>query len=254
MNSFQVEQVTAKPSKNRRFRHIPTNVVLLFAALIMGGGMVLSTQGSLTGFAQNLPRPQQVLGEATETARCEGTAYQKPQAIALATVGPGLHYSEDQPQFYTLYASSLDGLRGAVMNCDVRKQSGDHHALTTYTINWQYDTQASAGQCTLTNVKIGLATNQYLPRLAANQMLPTQDQTTWNAYYANLLKHESEHLALDKKYATALHQTLANLSAPCASIKSHTSAIIDSHVALLNSANSLLDTQTNHGADTGALL
>ncbi len=249
-----MEQVTLKPTTRGRFSRTLTTAVLLCFALLLGVTIVLSTSSSLTGFAQNLPRPQQVLGDTTEDSRCEGRAYQKPKAIALQTVEVGLHYSEDSLQIYTVYGSSVAGLRSAISNCEVRKQSGDHHALTTYTINWQYDTQVSAGMCAITNVKVGLATNQYLPRLAENQVLTTDDRATWDAYYASLVRHENEHLALNKKYAADLHAALVSLSGPCSGIETSTTTVINAYLQLLNSANNMLDSQTNHGADTGAVL
>lgn len=254
MHSFQVEQVMGIPTKYGRTSRMVRRLSLVFAALLVVVITLLANGSSLTGFAQSLLTPQQVLGVSAQNNICVGAPYQKPKAITLNALQPGLQYSEDEPQFYTIYGSTVDDLRTAIMNCEARKQSGDYHALTTYVLNWQYDTVASAGQCTLGNVKVGLATNQYLPRLAKNQILPNEDRAKWDSYYANLVSHENEHLALDKQYAADLHNALLNLSAPCSSLQTTVDAIIQSHVQLLNSANSQLDSQTNHGANTGAIL
>lgn len=255
MNSFQVEQGTGKWSKHGRFSRMLSRYSLLFITLIIGAVLLFLHGANLTSFAQNLPKPQQVLGAGTvQNPACEGSPYQKPEAVSLQSLQPGLQYREDEPQFYTLYGSSVAELRGTITDCEVRKQSGDYHALTTYTLNWQYETQASGGQCTLVNVKIGLATNQYLPRLADGQHLSADDRTTWDAYYANLVAHENEHLEVNKKYAADLHAALTNLSVPCLAIEAHASTLVNAHVQQLNSANTLLDSQTSHGADTGAVL
>lgn len=254
MNSFQVEQCSGKPLKSGHLSRTFTRLSLLSTTLVMVVLILLVNNNDLTSFAQNLPKPQRVLGISSQNAYCDGTPYQKPGALALDTLQPGLQYTDAEPQFYNLQGSTIDELRSAITNCDVREQSGDFHALTTYTMNWQYDTQASAGQCTIANVKIGLATNQYLPRLADSQRLTPEDRAIWDAYYANLVQHENQHLELNKKYAADLLTALSTLSASCNTIDSYASSVITTHVQLLNSANSLLDSKTNHGADTGAVL
>lgn len=254
MNSFQVEQRSGKTVKSGRFLRTFTRLSLLSTTLIVAVLIVLINGASLTSFAQNLPKPQQVLGISSQNTFCEGAPYQKPSAIALGAFGPGLQFSQAEPQFYSIYGANVDALRRSLTNCEVRKQSGGYHALTTYTLNWQYDTEASAGQCTLQNVKIGLATNQFLPRLAENQSLSAKDRASWDVYYANLISHEEEHLALNKKYAADLYAALTIISAPCSSIEAHANTATSTYVQLLNSANELLDSKTNHGADTGAVL
>lgn len=254
MNSFQVEQGSGKPVKSRRLSRTLTRLSLLSTALIGAVLIVLINGSSLTSFAQSLPKPKQVLGISSQTTFCTGAPYQKPSAIALGAFGPGVQFNQAEPQFYSLYGSTLDELRSSITNCEVRKQSGDYHALTTYTLNWQYDTEASAGQCTLQNVKIGLATNQFLPRLAENQSLSAKDRADWDVYYANLVSHEEEHLALNKQYAADLYTALTTISAPCSSIETHANTATSTYVQLLNAANELLDSKTNHGADTGAVL
>jgi predicted secreted Zn-dependent protease len=78
----------------------------------------------------------------------------------------------------------------------------------------------------------------------------------WSAVASQALKtHEDGHTALDIEYATKLATALQNTgNMDCATLTRQTQSIIDSHVTMLNAANELYDSQTNHGATQGAVL
>lgn len=256
MNSFQVDQVRSLGNARRRFGGALSIFVSVTSAVIIGSFLSLISGNSvLIGFAQNLPASRQVLGDKTiSTLACTGEPYRKPGSVPLGGAGTGVTVINDTPQFYSVYGRSINELRQSVDDCEVRKQSGEFHALTTYVLNWQYDVRAYDGQCTLDSIKVGVRTNQYLPRLAENQPLAGTEKTQWNAYYASLVAHENEHVALNEKHARDLYNSLENLQSACGTIDANVQMITATYVQILNGANDLLDTQTNHGADTGAVL
>jgi predicted secreted Zn-dependent protease len=84
---------------------------------------------------------------------------------------------------------------------------------------------------------------------------PTSVATSWNVYATNLKIHEDGHAAIDRDHANRLTVALQNLQAlDCKNLGAQTQATISSYITMLNTANVLYDSQTNHGANQGAVL
>ena len=146
-------------------------------------------------------------------------------------------------------------MRAAIETCSLRRESGSYHALTAYQLNWSYTTSASEGLCQLREVRVGLHVNQYLPDFVSDTTTSLQLSASWQRYIANLKTHEDGHTALNVAYATELTTALQNLgSLDCATLTTQVKTTIDSHITLLNTANELYDSRTNHGATQGAIL
>jgi predicted secreted Zn-dependent protease len=142
-----------------------------------------------------------------------------------------------------------------VLNCPARRAAGSYHALTAYQLNWAYTPVATNGVCHLENVRVGLHVNQFMPMFSPGSTTPASVASTWDAYSQALKTHEDGHTALDIEYATRLATALQNTgNMDCATLTRQTQSIIDSHVTMLNTANELYDSQTNHGATQGAVL
>ena len=191
-----------------------------------------------------------------ETPRsCTGTRYTLPEALNLSSMAPGLAQQIESPTYYTVYGSSVSALRDAVMSCSLRAAAGPYHATTAYQINWAYTPVAQNGSCSLKDVKVGLHVNQLMPAFSPGSTISTEVRSTWDTYARALQTHEDGHTAINIDYATRLNNALQSLGQmDCSTLTRQVQTTIDSHVAMLNTANELYDAQTNHGATQGAVL
>ncbi|QQS19732.1 DUF922 domain-containing protein [Candidatus Saccharibacteria bacterium] len=186
---------------------------------------------------------------------CTGYAYALPAAVALGSAAPGLSQQIDAPTYYTVYGSSVSSLRKAVTNCPLRKAAGAYHAATAYQLNWAYTPTVTNGFCSITDVKVGLHVNQLMPAFSPGNAISPEVASAWDSYAHALKTHEDGHAAIDTNYATRLTVALQNLgSIDCNAMTSQVQTVIDSYVAMLDTANELYDAQTNHGATQGAIL
>lgn len=187
---------------------------------------------------------------------CSGNQYILPSPQDLSNSPLGLTKTVDQPTYYQVYGNSLSALRTAITNCQYRKAAGSFHATTAYQLNWRYTaTAAGNNQCTLSNVRVGLHINQLMPLFIPNGTTPTSVTSSWNAYTTNLGIHEAGHVDIDTQYADKLLAALQSMgSVDCSLISRQAQTTIDSYVAMLNAANDLYDSRTNHGATQGATL
>lgn len=209
-----------------------------------------SSPGSLTADASVSQQ------NTAKTRQCTGESYSAPIGLPLSAAPEGLTVVVDKPLYYQVYGSSVGELRRAIDGCSLRQATGDFHALTTYSINWSYDTSVISGStCQLKNIRVGQHINQYLPLFSAEATTEPSVTAAWQTYIANLRNHEDNHAAIDRDYAQRLITALQTIGPmDCATLARQTQTVIDSHVAMLNAANELYDSQTNHGATQGAVL
>jgi len=186
-------------------------------------------------------------------AGCTGQTYVLPGELTSANLGPGMTTQIDAPAYYQVYGRTIDEVRAAVDDCVLRQTLGEYHAVTAYNLTWSYGLSQTGGNCKVTNVKVGLHVNQYLPSLAAGNT-SGQLQAHWNAYSASLHQHENGHVEINKQYSAKLLQGLQNISAPCATIEKLVSDTAKTYVTMLDAANELYDSRTDHGATQGAIL
>ncbi len=186
---------------------------------------------------------------------CTGTRFAQPTTLAGATLPAGLTRVVDGPVYYQVYGSSLGALRSALDSCPLRKAIGPYHAVTAYQLTWSYSTTVDSGVCKLTSIRVGAHIGQYLPRFTPTASTPQSVAAAWKTYAANLKQHEDGHIAIDIDYAQRLLTALQSLRVTdCGNIGQQAQTITDSYVALLNGANELYDSRTNHGATQGAVL
>lgn len=193
---------------------------------------------------------------AIQTPRaCTGASFAQPTALAVTALPDGLTQIVDTPSYYQVYGSSLGSLRSALDDCPLRRAIGSYHAVTAYQLNWSYSTTVDSGTCKLTNIRVGAHIGQYLPSFVATARTPQSVAAAWQTYAASLKQHEDGHIAIDIDYAQRLLTALQSLRVTdCGNIGQQAQTITDSYVALLNGANELYDSRTNHGATQGAVL
>jgi len=247
-----VAQHTAQPVSA-----LPTGTVLHDTAAAKGMAVLeastQNTAGAIGGNTQQAATPVRAKIDVPQT--CTGTVYALPAPLSLASASEGLTEQIDNPAYYEVYASNLAGLRKAITNCAYRAAVGDYHAVTSYQMNWMYTPTVKDGTCQLANVKVGLHVNQYFPSFSPRNTTSPEAASAWELYRQSLKTHEDGHIALDREYAHRLSNTLQRTGPmDCATLSRQVQTIIDSHVAMLNTANELYDTQTNHGATQGAAL
>ncbi|MFZ1249140.1 MAG: DUF922 domain-containing protein [Candidatus Saccharimonadales bacterium] len=186
---------------------------------------------------------------------CTGTPYIMAGALQTAQLKPGLTQVVDSPHYYTVYGSTLQEVRSAISSCSLRQNATPYHASTAYALNWSYNFALQNGTCSVTDVRVGLHVNQFLPNLGIDTTTPAPLAQAWSVYAQNLALHENGHTAITVQYAQKLTAALESSSAlPCDSVSAQTKTLTDSYVTMLNAANELYDSQTNHGATQGALL
>lgn len=214
-----------------------------------------SPQTLSTQVAAGVPNQPAAVATKETPKSCTSAGYALPNALSLTSTATGLTSVIDPPTHYEVYGSSLPALRAAITNCPARRAAGSYHALTAYQLNWAYTPVATNGVCRLENVRVGLHVNQFMPMFSPGNTTPPSVTSTWDAYSQALKTHEDGHTALDIEYATRLATALQNTgNMDCATLTRQTQSIIDSHVTMLNTANELYDSQTNHGATQGAVL
>lgn len=202
-------------------------------------------QAATTPAAANIDTPQS----------CVGEPYRQPSDLPLSAAPNGLTTIVDEPTYYHVYATTLPGLRQAVEGCPLRQAAGEFHAATTYKLNWSYTPAVTDGTCHIENVKIGLHINQLMPAFSPGNAISPSVASTWDAYSQALKTHEDGHTALDIQYAERLAAALSGVgNMECGVLTRQVQTIVDSHLAMLNTANELYDSQTNHGATQGAAL
>jgi predicted secreted Zn-dependent protease len=122
-------------------------------------------------------------------------------------------------------------------------------------MNWSYNYRAGGAACQVVDVRVSLHTNQFLPAFAPSPSTPARLGDTWQRYTASLQTHENGHVAIDTDYAQRLTTALQALTAPdCNQLARVAQTTTESYVAMLDTANALYDSQTNHGATQGAVL
>lgn len=187
---------------------------------------------------------------------CTGSQYALPLAQDLSGAQGGLVKTIDQPTYYQIYGNSVTALRASITNCPYRKAAGSYQAATSYQLNWRYSaTSVGNNQCQLTNIRVGLHINQLMPTFVPTSGTPAAVASTWNRYAANLATHEAGHIDIDTQYAEKLLAALQAMGPlDCSLISRQAQTTIDSYVTMLNAANDLYDSRTNHGATQGAVL
>jgi predicted secreted Zn-dependent protease len=244
---------------------------LLAALFVLVTGLLLASDtisAPLTFTRPNRPLAAQPAAVSTPTvsgatttseaiasnAVCDGTPYALPAQMAADSLAEGLTSVIEPPSYYLVHGSDLPAIRAAIEACPLRKQMGEYHAITTYAIVWSYDLTKNGAVCSLRNVRVGLRVNQYLPSFVpstANDLATTE---AWQTYIASLQAHENGHTALDTQYAGRLVSSLLATSGACETIDSQAKTVAESVIAILDAANELYDTRTNHGATQGAVL
>ncbi len=213
----------------------------------------------------NVPAESQNGSLATQTSApsknievakpCSGTPYSVPTQLSLTSAPAGLSTVIDAPTNYQVYGDSIANLRDAIESCPLRKAIGSYHAVTTYQVSWSYGFHVSNSVCRLSDVRVGMHINQYLPLFVPSAATPQTTASSWQQYIAVLQQHENGHVAIDTDYAKRLTAALQNLATTdCGSIAAQASTITDSYVTMLNTANDLYDSRTNHGLTQGAVL
>ncbi|MBL8121282.1 DUF922 domain-containing protein [Candidatus Saccharibacteria bacterium] len=191
----------------------------------------------------------------SHVTNCSSVGYRLPAPLTLASANEGLITTIDTPTYYQIRGNTLPELRNSIENCAARKAVGYYHASTAYQLNWSYSIAADTTGCRLTSVKVGLHVNQFMPQFVPEATTPNTTTNTWNAYASNLKTHEDGHTAIDVRYSEQLTAALQNMrNLPCDTIANQTQTTIQSYVTMLNTANELYDSQTNHGATQGAVL
>jgi predicted secreted Zn-dependent protease len=186
---------------------------------------------------------------------CSGTPYSIPTPINLSLANNGLSKTIDSPTYYRVYGQNLAAVRQSIADCPFRQAAGNYQAATTYQLGWSYSIrQLTNGNCSLSNVRVGLHINQLMPAYDITSDTPAALAKTWNAFAANLAIHEASHVAFDTQYTEKILAALQNMESSCGSISSQAQTTIDANITMLNGTNDLYDAQTNHGATQGAVL
>lgn len=187
--------------------------------------------------------------------QCTGSTHIRPAALAVHSLPEGLTTVVDAPTYYQVYGTTMDELRSAVENCPFRRSAGTFHGVTSYQLNWSYSPVSDGTTCTLRSIRVGMHVNQYLPLFIPSTTTPVTITATWSAYAAALKAHEDGHTAINRDYAQRLTTALQQASAvDCTSLAAQAETTLQSYTVMLNTANELYDSQTNHGATQGAVL
>jgi|GEM_PF-6045497 len=189
---------------------------------------------------------------------CQPDSYSGPAAINLATSSSGLTQVVDPIHYYQIYGYTVTQARQQISQCAPRLSSNgeDFTGYTSYRLSWSYDYGSNgAGQCVLSNVKLGMRIGEVLPALQPSNYADTTFTAKWSNFVAALNTHEQGHVALDEQYAAKIMGELQNFQpADCAGIDQTATNLIRSEVVALDHANDTYDTQTSHGATQGAVL
>jgi predicted secreted Zn-dependent protease len=215
-----------------------------------------AASGSVTPSILTVSTPQII---PTPTS-CTPDTYTPPSALDLANAQPGLTQTVDAPSQYQIYGYSSSQIESQIRQCapnvSSTAASAEFAAETEYRLNWQYDVVVNgAGQCSLSNVKVGSHISMVVPLWRPSQYAAAGLAQQWQSFATGLLTHEDGHVVIDKQYAATL---LADLQAfpatDCSSIGQLVTYLVNADVGVLNQANDNYDAATNHGATQGAIL
>ncbi len=181
---------------------------------------------------------------------CSGQPFVTPNAIATNALPLGVTIKQDNPQYYELFGASYEELRQSLDSCAIRQASaGEHHAITSYNITWQYTPMLSNdGLCRLQAIKVASHIAQFLPQASSSDQI-------WQRYNKAIIVHEAGHVDTNLRYAQSLYDHLSTVSAAsCETATSMAQTVIESELSMLETENTMYDSQTNHGATQGAVL
>lgn len=205
--------------------------------------------------APTAPKPTQVI---PVLPACTPDSYAGTAALDLSSSPAGLSQVVEATHYYQIYGYNAAQARQQITQCAPRLSSGndDFTGYTSYRLNWLYNYgDNGSGQCTLSNIKIGMHIGEVLPALQLSQYADSGFAAKWQAFVPALDTHEHGHIALDEQYASKILSDLQSFPASdCGTISQAATNLISSDIAVLDQANSTYDAQTNHGATQGALL
>jgi len=216
----------------------------------------VAQSGAATTPIPTVPAKSAAIIPATPT--CVADSYSGPSALDVSGSQPGVTQVVDATHYYQIYGYTADQARQQITQCAPRlsDNGNDFTGYTSYRLSWLYNYgDNGSGQCTLSNIKVGMHISKVLPSLQLSQYANSAFAAQWQLFAPALDTHEQGHVTLDEQYAAKILTDLQNVPATdCATISQVASTLINSDVTLLNQANVNYDTQTNHGATQGAIL
>ena len=194
---------------------------------------------------------------ATIYPNCTPSSFSLPTGLALDSAAVGLTMQQDNPAYYQIYGGTATALRTQIQRCAPGSNgsaSAEFTGQTSYDLTWQYST-VNNGNCSLTDVKIGVHIATALPLWQPTSGAASGLPARWQSFASSLATHEQGHATLDKQYASKLLSDLNTVTnVDCGNLSSTVSNIVNADVGALNQANNAYDTATNHGATQGAIL
>ena len=206
------------------------------------------------------PAPQQTAAQVIIPAvpNCTPASYTLPSQLDLSNAAPGITEVIDTPQQYQIFGNTSSQIHAQLQNCvpQAPNISGKFTAYTSYAANITYDyTNDGTGQCTLTDVKVGLHMNQIFPVWQPTANTVAGLANSWQAFMAGLHLHEQGQVTLNEQYAQIILSDMQHFPATsCGTITQAVTAKFQGDLAALNQAHNAYEAQTNYGATQGALV
>lgn len=169
----------------------------------------------------------------------------------------GITDTGTKTSYYTVFGNSKTQIAGQIHNCSPVVSSGTRYAASTdYVINWTFQFVGDNNDnCRITTANVGISVGKILPTWQSTPSTSAGTQAAWDAFIANLNRHEEGHASLDRQYASQILNALQNVpSTPCATIQSEANARAKAIVVQLDQANEQYDAVTQHGTTQGATL
>jgi predicted secreted Zn-dependent protease len=198
------------------------------------GGCTCSTCGGGGGVAD---------GTASSTGT-GGGANQGPQAVA-----PTVSYPNTVQSSYDVPSSTL---KGALQDM----KTNGHNNWPGYTqFSMSYSGTRWDASNTVTEVDgTTVSTTQYLPNWTGRASATDGAKTEWDRFNTALVSHENQHLDIDKNGYGKYRGFDAIAAAAIGMAADTVQGFLDGSSSEVGNANSAFDTDTRHGATTGASL
>jgi len=154
---------------------------------------------------------------------------------------------------YEVKGSNLSELKAEMANHGPLDQFGTHRfALTSWDLKWSWGNQG--GALNLRRPVIQASADIYLPRWTNAEKASLHDREAWFKFYANILRHELNHLRGFESFSRRLPSEFEHAASQKISSEVEADRLMHKLAASAHSFDRAYDLRTEHGKSEGVTL
>jgi predicted secreted Zn-dependent protease len=173
-------------------------------------------------------------------------------AVPSLWAAPSVKVTE---HFYDVEGHKVRNLKKELHRKGKEATGGRHHALTQWTVRWNFHFRQMGPSCVLEALKTDLEITYQLPRWTDRESAPQDLIRKWDRYYAALKRHEDGHAAIGRRAAEEIDRELRKIVQPggCNNFSNTVNTAANRILDLYKQEEKDYDDNTSHGRTQGAI-